>query len=275
MPVSHRELEALKTIQRYGGQVGYSIVAQAIGVGTNYARTICESLGKADYIDMFSSGLCKMMPKGMNELISRGLVESSEQRGAQDKETVAPPAQLAEPRVPRRQPAQAGQMVDAKCAYCWGRGVDPFGCPSPTSKCSVCGGRGFNRVVLPYMACPDCGGTGKQPGRRLTCSTCKGKGVITAREPVGRPGLSSVRSAMPTPSSAGMTGQVRAPAQPQSRKTASVADRASTYIASFPGAQIEDVQALLGLSQSQAKRVLQALVKAGRIKDKDELYYPA
>ena len=88
--------------------------------------------------------------------------------------------------------------VDVRCAYCGGRGVDPFGLPGPESNCSVCGGKGYNRVMVPYVPCPDCGGTGKEPGRRLTCTACKGKGVITVREPIGRPGL-SVRAARSTP----------------------------------------------------------------------------
>jgi len=274
MPVSGRELEALKIVQRYGGQVGYPTVAQAMGMGTDYGRTICEGLGRQDYIDMFSSGLCTITPKGVNELMSRGLIQPSAQEDVQTEEVMEQLTQFPEQRVPRREAAGSGQTVDVKCAYCYGRGTDPFGCPSPSSKCAVCGGKGYNRVMTPYVPCADCGGTGKQPGRRLTCTACKGKGVLTVREPVGRPGL-PVRAVMATPPSAGMSGQVRPPAQPRSRQTASVAERASAYIANFPRAKAEDVEALLGLSQSEADRVLRALVKAGKIKKKDELYYPA
>jgi len=54
-----------------------------------------------------------------------------------------------------------------------------------------------------------------------------------------------------------------------------VAERASAYIVNFPGVKAEDVEALLGLSQNEVERVLRALVEAGKIKRKDELYYPA
>ncbi|MFH1926622.1 MAG: hypothetical protein ABIK79_00415 [Chloroflexota bacterium] len=297
MPVSNRELEALKIVHRYGGQVGSATVAQAMSISTDYARSVCTGLGKADYIDMANSGLCRITPKGMNELTNRGLIQPSDQGGAQGEKVMEPPTQLAGPGIPRRQAAEPGQMVDVKCVYCWGRGTDPFGCPSPTSICSVCGGKGLNRVMAPYVPCPDCGGTGKQPGRRLTCSACKGKGVTTVREPVGRLGL-PVRSAMPTPSGTAvrdagpsritsvraatptspgtaMKGRARARTLPRPPQVVSAEERASAYIANFPGVRVEDVEALLDLSQSKAKKALQILVKAGKIKKKDELYYPA
>lgn len=75
---------------------------------------------------------------------------------------------------------QPGELVVARCGYCGGRGVDPFGCPGPNSACQVCGGGGAVRVTTPYERCATCHGTGKQPGRRLACSACSGKGVKTA-----------------------------------------------------------------------------------------------
>lgn len=56
---------------------------------------------------------------------------------------------------------------------------------------------------------------------------------------------------------------------------ASLEDRVSAHIASFPGVRFADVQPLFGLSKSQAEKTLQGLVKAQRIRRKeDELYYP-
>ena len=34
----------------------------------------------------------------------------------------------------------------------------------------------------PYIVCAFCQGTGKHPMRRLTCTACKGKGVVTVPE---------------------------------------------------------------------------------------------
>ncbi|MBL7183780.1 MAG: hypothetical protein ISS50_04945 [Anaerolineae bacterium] len=78
---------------------------------------------------------------------------------------------------------EPGEMVEVKCAYCYGTGKDPFGVPGPESNCSVCGGKGYNRVVAPYVRCASCGGTGKMRGRRLTCTACKGRGMMTVRGP--------------------------------------------------------------------------------------------
>ena len=298
MPVSNRELEALRTVQRYGGQIGYGVVAQVMGISTDYARSICTGLGRADYIDLTSSGLCIITPKGMNELIGRGIAPPSAQLAFQTQEAVGPAGPFVEQRAPRSEQAVPGEMVDVKCAYCWGRGTDPFGCPSPTSKCSVCGGRGYNRVVAPYAPCSACGGTGKQPGRRLTCTTCKGKGVMTVREAVGRPRpfvrpatptsreapiggdggaprIASVRGTVPTPPGTAIRGRARPRRSRRTSQAVPLAERASAHIANFPGARAEDVEALLGLSESEAKGMLQSLVKAGRIRERDDLYYPA
>lgn len=184
-----------------------------------------------------------------------------------------------------------GEMVDVKCAYCGGRGKDPFGVPGPESNCSTCGGKGYNRVVTPYEPCPACNGTGKLLGRRLNCTTCKGKGVVTVRRPQAERtygARATAESALPMdwpipyseqgpPSE---TDRASAASQvsvaPNVHETISLADQVATYITSFPGVKSTDVQGLFGLSKSEAERTLQGLVKAQRIRrNEDELYYPA
>jgi len=54
-----------------------------------------------------------------------------------------------------------------------------------------------------------------------------------------------------------------------------LADKVSAYITNFPGVGLADVQALFGLSKSEAEKTLRSLVKARKIKKKDELHYPA
>ena len=52
-------------------------------------------------------------------------------------------------------------------------------------------------------------------------------------------------------------------------------DRVLIHITSFPGVRFMDVEALLGLSKSEAEKTLQDLVQAGKIRKKeDRLYYP-
>src|SRR3990170_4481715 len=71
--------------------------------------------------------------------------------------------------------------VVVKCAYCRGRGKDPFGVPSRLSSCGVCGGSGVVEVHAPYHAC---GGEGRdrRGDLQLYCTTCGGAGVVTKAE---------------------------------------------------------------------------------------------
>jgi len=99
----------------------------------------------------------------------------------------------------------ASEWVSVPCAYCGGRGTDPFGIPYPKSNCAVCGGRRTVRVQEPYAPCALCGGTGKMRSRRLTCTACKGKGVVTVPErrqtcrPVGERGGPGSNTTCPAP----------------------------------------------------------------------------
>ena len=63
------------------------------------------------------------------------------------------------------------------CAFCGGRGRDPFDIMSSLSTCCVCGGSGKVRVQSPAVACAHCRGTGAV--KTLTCTTCGGRGFIT------------------------------------------------------------------------------------------------
>jgi DnaJ-class molecular chaperone len=74
-------------------------------------------------------------------------------------------------------------MKEIKCAFCKGKGVDPFELLSSISTCAVCGGKGKVNVEEPYIKCAFCQGTGIYPHSRLNCTVCSGKGVVTFREP--------------------------------------------------------------------------------------------
>lgn len=65
------------------------------------------------------------------------------------------------------------------CAFCQGRGKDPFGLLSELSICQVCLGRRHVTVAVPYTICPTCGGSGAEQGTRLVCTMCGGKGVVS------------------------------------------------------------------------------------------------
>ena len=65
------------------------------------------------------------------------------------------------------------------CAFCEGRGKDPFGLLSPLSNCQVCGGRGTRLLTKPFVRCAYCQGTGIHRSSRMTCTTCSGVGQVT------------------------------------------------------------------------------------------------
>ena len=62
------------------------------------------------------------------------------------------------------------------CAFCKGKGKDPFEIMSSLSACCVCGGRGFVAIQMPCAPCAHCLGTGAI--KTLTCTACRGKGKI-------------------------------------------------------------------------------------------------
>ena len=65
------------------------------------------------------------------------------------------------------------------CAFCKGKGKDPFEVPSKLSRCQACSGRGkFSIADIPHEKCWACKGTGVFAHHRLVCSVCKGRGIV-------------------------------------------------------------------------------------------------
>ena len=75
------------------------------------------------------------------------------------------------------------RLVAVSCAFCAGKGKDPFNLLSEHARCGVCGGAGTLLVAEPVRRCAFCRGSGVYPGSRLTCTSCMGKGVVCVREP--------------------------------------------------------------------------------------------
>jgi len=70
-----------------------------------------------------------------------------------------------------------------KCAYCKGKGIDPFDLLSKESVCQVCGGKGEVEIEEPVKTCVFCSGTGENPlGARVPCIVCHGKGSVTIKK---------------------------------------------------------------------------------------------
>lgn len=71
------------------------------------------------------------------------------------------------------------KITTITCAFCKGKGLDPFGIPSELSKCQVCNDRKVNAVMGPFEECPVCLGTGVYKHHRLVCAVCKGRGQVS------------------------------------------------------------------------------------------------
>ena len=83
-----------------------------------------------------------------------------------------------------RKPSRACKTI--QCAFCGGTGRDPYRILSKVSDCPVCKGHKTVEVETPVVACLYCKGTGRQRHTRLTCSACRGAGVITLPGSPGR-----------------------------------------------------------------------------------------
>jgi len=81
-------------------------------------------------------------------------------------------------RMNTRMKGKKRQTTVVTCAFCGGRGRDPFGLLSPLATCQVCGSVGKHTLLLPIAACAYCRGTGVHPHSRLTCTSCKGVGMV-------------------------------------------------------------------------------------------------
>jgi DnaJ-class molecular chaperone len=65
-----------------------------------------------------------------------------------------------------------------RCAFCGGKGTDPFNVMSDRSTCSSCDGRGALEVPVPHVRCVFCAGSGSYKTYR--CPVCGGAGVGSA-----------------------------------------------------------------------------------------------
>ena len=69
---------------------------------------------------------------------------------------------------------------EVRCAFCRGRGTDPFHLLSDRSTCGACGGRSTVNVPTPHVPCAYCEGSGSF--KTFRCPVCEGAGVVEAPE---------------------------------------------------------------------------------------------
>ena len=69
--MSGTELTVLEIIWDWGGQASIETIAREARISTDYARLICQNLGRNDYIDFTHSKLCVLRGKGKLEAAKR------------------------------------------------------------------------------------------------------------------------------------------------------------------------------------------------------------
>lgn len=74
------------------------------------------------------------------------------------------------------------QTAERVCAFCHGKGTDPYGILSWESTCYVCHGLGITTVPVPHVPCRYCEGSGSH--KTFSCTVCRGSGVVP---PVAEP----------------------------------------------------------------------------------------
>lgn len=65
------ESKALEVIWDWGGEATINTVARELHISLDYGHLICKSLGEHEYIDVVSSGWCKLKGKGKLEAAKR------------------------------------------------------------------------------------------------------------------------------------------------------------------------------------------------------------
>ena len=65
------ENQVLRILDEQGGESNLSKVASKMGLSTEWAKTIVNSLGRRDFIDVFANGKIKLADKGWNTLGKR------------------------------------------------------------------------------------------------------------------------------------------------------------------------------------------------------------
>ncbi|MFH1952474.1 MAG: hypothetical protein ABIL06_12750 [Pseudomonadota bacterium] len=216
---SGSERKALEIVHEAGGETTSHVVSRKLGIDTGYARLLCMSLARKDYLDLKRSGRFRITFKGEKALDKTTMVE--EQRAdhpiqfkRQPQERIgwqvlstgriegyeSPPAfdksgqdeliwHTVKVDGSGRHFSEVGKGIRVgkllaetsyPCGFCKGSGGKPKG-----TVCSVCRGSGEVKIDPPALRCAYCKGRGEErPRSNVTCTVCRGKGFVSVKEPM-------------------------------------------------------------------------------------------
>lgn len=217
--VSGSEKNALGIVHEAGGEATIHTVSRKLGIDSGYARLLCMSLARKDYVSLKRSGRFSITFKGKRAIGKTSSVAPEEtdqeipfKRLSQERVSwdVLPNARIYGCKsVPSLgKPCQdelgwetvkvdgagrhiyeiggrvlAGRLLAEStypCSFCGRKGERPKG-----TLCPVC--RGSKKVSInpPGVRCAYCKGRGEdKPRSNVTCIVCGGKGVVSITEPI-------------------------------------------------------------------------------------------
>lgn len=65
------EVRVLEILWDWGGEASVDTIARELNISGDYARVICETLGRDDYIDFLNGRFCKLRGRGKVEVAKR------------------------------------------------------------------------------------------------------------------------------------------------------------------------------------------------------------
>ncbi|MFQ5874324.1 MAG: hypothetical protein ACE5JL_11050 [Dehalococcoidia bacterium] len=95
MAVSGTEWELLKAIADLGGSTSVKRSGAKAGLQSEYARILCESMGRYDYVDVFRSGKVDITRKGWQELRRRAWQPPDDEDDDEEGKRRQPEGELA------------------------------------------------------------------------------------------------------------------------------------------------------------------------------------
>lgn len=74
LKLTDTHLDVLQTIEDEGGETRVFSIATRLGIKIDAARKTSTELAEEDYLDLYQSGKCVLLPKGEEALAARGRV---------------------------------------------------------------------------------------------------------------------------------------------------------------------------------------------------------
>ena len=87
---SGTEIQILRALKERGGESHLSGIAKKIRLSSDYAKIVCRSLGRADYLDLLGTGKVRLTSKGWKAVGGREEEKETEEDGSSEAKKKGP-----------------------------------------------------------------------------------------------------------------------------------------------------------------------------------------